>query len=370
MHKEKKKVLAVIGTRPEVIKMAPIIKLLEKEPSIDLKIVSTAQHRQMLDQMLDLFKIKPHIDLNLMSHNQTLVDLSARLPHPLDEVLKKEKPDFVLAEGDTTTVFHVSLACFYLKIPFGHVEAGLRSGNPYDPFPEEANRRMISRISTLHFAPTAHSKSNLIKEGHDRKAIHVTGNTNIDAMEYVMTLDIPLPVELDPTKKLILVTAHRRENWGDRMKSIFTAIRNIAKRFPDVEILYPVHLNPNVREHAFEILKGQPRVHLIEPMNYPQFIKALQKSYLVLSDSGGVQEEGPQLGIPVLVLRDTTERPEAIEAGATCLIGTDAKEIEEATAELLTNEEHYKMMQTSLNLYGKGNASQLIVKQVKKFLEQ
>lgn len=370
MSKEKKKVLAVIGTRPEVIKMASVINLLKKEPDIDLKVVSTAQHRQMSDQMLDIFQIKPDIDLNLMTHNQTLTDLSARLPHPLDEVLKKEKPDFVLAQGDTTTVFHVSLACFYQKIPFGHVEAGLRSGDAFDPFPEEANRRMTRCITTLHFAPTKENKRNLIKEGADPKTIIVTGNTVIDAMMHILREDISLPFNCDPSKKLILVTAHRRENWGEKMRSVFTSIRNIVRRFPDVEVLYPVHLNPNVCVHAQEILQGEERVQLVEPLSYPQFIKVMERSHLILSDSGGVQEEAPFFGIPTLVLRDTTELPEGIEAGATCLIGTNAAEIEDAVAELLTNGEHYKMMQTSLHLYGRGKAGEKIVKEVKRFLAQ
>jgi UDP-N-acetylglucosamine 2-epimerase (non-hydrolysing) len=363
-----KKILCVIGTRPEMVKMAPIISLLRKDPSITLRVLTTAQHRVMLDRMFTFFKISPDIDLNVMVKNQTLAELTANLAGPLDHTLEQEKPDIVLAQGDTTTAFMVSLACFYRKIPFAHVEAGLRTGNFYDPFPEEVNRVLISRLSTLNFAPTAQAQDNLLKEGIDKKTIFMTGNTVIDALNYTLNL----PGEIDPRihsdSRLILVTAHRRENFGEPLIHICEALKRIVTQNKDVQILYPVHPNPNVKEVIYKHLKNLPQIILSEPLLYEQFVRCMKRSYLILSDSGGVQEEAPSIGKPVLVLRDTTERPEAVTSGAAKLVGTNPDTIVKQTQILLDNPSEYLKMVVKESPFGDGKSAPRIITIIKEYL--
>lgn len=365
----KKKILCAVGTRPEVIKMAPIISLLRDDRDCELRVLSTAQHREMLDQMLDVFKIVPDIDLDLMEVNQTLPQLTSRLPLPLDETLQKEKPDFVLAQGDTTTAFLVSLACFYKKIPFGHVEAGLRTGNPYNPFPEEMNRALISRLSTLNFAPTEEAKENLLKEGYDSNKIFVTGNTVIDSLYAISERTTALDSRIKKDKKLILVTAHRRENLGVNLEDICDALIAIAEKNQDVQILYPVHPNPKVMSVVYEKLSNHPQIILTEPLPYEIFVQLMQRAFLILCDSGGVQEEAPFLGTPVLVLREDTERPEAVKMGATKLVGTDSDYIIKSTQSLLEDKNLYQKMIVTNSPYGDGKAGERIVGIVKKYLK-
>ena len=357
------KVMSIFGTRPEAIKMAPLVKELESRKEIKGIVCVTAQHREMLDQVLDTFDIKPDYDLNIMKQGQTLADITTRALVGLEEVIKKEQPNIVLVHGDTTTTFAGALAAFYNQIDIGHVEAGLRTDNKYSPYPEEMNRQMVDRVTDMYFAPTKLSKNNLLKENIPEEKIYITGNTAIDAMKTTVKEDYTHK-ELDWIKdneRLILVTAHRRENLGDPMRNIFRAIRRIVDEFPDVKVLYPIHLNPKVREVAHEVFDNCNRVKLIEPLEVFDFHNFQNKCYLIMSDSGGVQEEAPSLGKPVLVLRDTTERPEGIEAGTLKLVGTDEETIYNETKILLTDKEAYDKMSKASNPYGDGHASERIV---------
>jgi UDP-N-acetylglucosamine 2-epimerase (non-hydrolysing) len=359
------KIAVVFGTRPEAIKMAPIVKELERRNIQHVTIV-TAQHREMLDQKLEVFGIAPHYDLDIMQDNQDLFYVTMSVLEKIKPVLLKERPDVVLVQGDTTTTFATSLAAYYLSIPVGHVEAGLRTWNKFNPNPEELNRQLTSRLTDYHFAPTEWAKNNLLKEGVRDESIYVTGNTVIDALLMIVDKNYafnekPLS-EIDfVNRKVILLTSHRRENFGEPMKQIFTACRELVERNPDVELIYPVHPNPNVQKTAQEILANVARVHLIEPMEYRLFVQLMNKCYLILTDSGGIQEEAPSLGKPVLVLRTTTERPEAIEAGTAKLVGTDKKKILDEAQLLLSNHEAYRAMAAKGNPYGDGKAAQRIV---------
>ncbi len=361
-----KKILTVFGTRPEAIKMAPVVHALASDNRFNSKVCITGQHREMLDQVLQLFEINPDFDLNIMKHEQTLYDVTTSILVGLKKVLDDFKPDIVLVHGDTATTFAASLAAYYKKIKVGHIEAGLRTGNIYSPWPEEANRKLTSTISNYHFAPTNGSKKNLQEEGVNEDSIVVTGNTVIDALFWVrkkMYQDKSIIEELsskfnylDPNKKLILVTGHRRESFGDGFKRICEALRQIANIHSDVQILYPVHLNPNVQEPVNEFLNSLENVILIEPQQYLPFCYLMDRSYIILTDSGGIQEEAPSLGKPVLVMRDTTERPEAIDAGTVKLVGTDVALIVDQACSLLNNPEEYQRMSKSHNPYGDGLA--------------
>lgn len=352
------KILCAVGTRPEAIKLAPVILALKKYPDVECRVLATAQHRSLLDQVLHIFDIKPDIDLDIMRPDQALTTLTARLLLNLDEVLLAEKPDAVLAQGDTSTVMVVALACFYHKIPFGHVEAGLRTGNMANPFPEEMNRVVTGRLTKWHFAPTESARRNLLKEGIADKDIFVTGNTVIDALLSVAERgETPFPFQLDPNKRLILVTAHRRENFGEPFREICRAILALVERNEDVQVLYPVHPNPNVYNMASEVLGDHPRITLCEPLDYLSFVSAMKHAYLILSDSGGIQEEAPALGKPVLVLRRETERPEAVQEGVVRLVGPDFEEITAVTQHLLDNEMAYKKMARGVSPYGDGKAA-------------
>ena len=361
-----KKILTIFGTRPEAIKLAPVIKELERRNDVFVsKVCVTAQHREMLDPFLQLFGINPDWDLNIMQPNQSLFDVTAKALVKLKEVLEKENPDLVLVQGDTTTTFTAALAAYYLKIKVGHVEAGLRTLDKYNPFPEELNRRLVGHIADLHFAPTKRAKENLLSEGIPESSIFVTGNTVVDALFMILARtksEDYLPKALSqPDRKLILVTAHRRESFGEGIANICLALKEIVKRVPDVEIVYPVHLNPNVREPVYRMLSGMERVHLIEPLDYISFVHLMKASYLILTDSGGIQEEAPSLGKPVLVLRNTTERPEAVEAGAAKLVGTDPQRIVAETLRLLQDPSEYSKMANAPNPFGDGKASLRIV---------
>ena len=358
----KLKVMTVFGTRPEAIKMAPLIKELENRDNIDSIVCVTAQHREMLDQVLDIFNINPDYDLNLMKSNQTLTSITANVLEELNTVINEVKPDIVLVHGDTTTTLSASLAAFYNQCKVGHVEAGLRTYNKYSPYPEEINRQVTGIIADLHFAPTNKSKENLIKEGKCESDIYVTGNTAIDALKTTVKSNYTNElIDNIGNDRIILLTAHRRENLGDTMKNMFLAIKKIVEEFDDVQVVYPVHLNPKVRDVADEILGDNKKIHLIEPLNVVDFHNFMEKSYIIMTDSGGIQEEAPSLGKPVLVLRDTTERPEGVEAGTLKLVGTNKDNIYEATKELLTDKEVYKAMSTASNPYGDGFASKYIV---------
>ena len=354
------KVMSVFGTRPEAIKMAPVIKELEKRKEIESIVCVTAQHREMLDQVLDTFNIKPDYDLNIMKQGQTLGDVTTRALNGLEEVIKEVKPDIVLVHGDTTTTFAGALAAFYNQVKIGHVEAGLRTFDKYSPYPEEMNRQMVSCMSDMNFAPTELSKQNLLDE--KRKNIYVTGNTAIDAMKFTVNKEYKSDV-LDwvGSDRMILLTAHRRENLGEPMRHIFTAIKRVINEFDDVKVIYPMHLNPKVREIAKEILGDSAKVKLIEPLEVFDFHNFINKCYFIMSDSGGVQEEAPSLKKPVLVLRDTTERPEGIEAGTLKLVGTDEEVIYKTACDLLTNHDEYEKMSNAVNPYGDGKASERIV---------
>ena len=356
------KVMSIFGTRPEAIKMAPLVKELETRDEIDSIVCVTAQHREMLDQVLETFNIKPDYDLDIMKQGQTLSDITSRVLHGLEDVMKEAQPDLVLVHGDTTTTFAGALAAFYNQISIGHVEAGLRTNNKYSPYPEEMNRQMVDCMTDLYFAPTELSKQNLLDENIEKEKIFVTGNTAIDAMATTVKQDYTHP-ELDwinDGEKLILVTAHRRENLGSPMRNIFKAIRRIVDEFEDVKVLYPIHLNPRVREVAHEVFDGCNRVRLIEPLEVFDFHNFINKCYMIMSDSGGVQEEAPSLGKPVLVLRDTTERPEGIDAGTLKLVGTDEDNIYEEAKKLLTDKHEYERMSKASNPYGDGHASERI----------
>lgn len=356
------KVMTIFGTRPEAIKMAPLVKELERREEIESIVCVTAQHRQMLDQVLETFNINPDYDLNIMKQGQTLVDITTRALQALSEVICEVKPNIVLVHGDTTTTLAGSLAAFYNQTSVGHVEAGLRTYDKYSPFPEEVNRQVTGIIADMHFAPTEISKDNLIREGKKEKTIYITGNTAIDALKTTVKDKYNHPI-LDKIGKdrIILLTAHRRENLGEPMKSMFRAIKRIIEEFTDVQVIYPVHLNPLVRQAADEILGNNDRVHLIEPLEVLDFHNFLNKSYIIMTDSGGIQEEAPSLGKPVLVLRDTTERPEGVKAGTLKIAGTDEEVIYNLTKELLENEKKYNEMSKASNPYGDGKASKYIV---------
>jgi len=356
-----KKILCVVGTRPEAIKMAPVILALKNEPWANVRVLATAQHRHMLDQVLNFFSIEPDIDLNIMRPNQSLTSLTARLLLDLDVVLQTEKPDVVLVQGDTTTVMTVALACFYQRIPIGHVEAGLRTWDMQNPFPEEANRVITGRLARWHFAPTESSRQNLLREGIADKDIVVTGNTVIDALLMTAAKNLDMGIELDPNKRLVLITSHRRENFGEPFRNICRALHTLAARNPDVQFLYPVHPNPNVKDVAHEMLGGCPNIHLCAPLDYAPFVAAMKRSYLIISDSGGVQEEAPALGKPVLVLRDETERPEAVEQGVVKLVGPNYDRIVEEAQRLLDNESAYREMARGISPYGDGRGAERIV---------
>ena len=365
------KVLVVFGTRPEAIKMAPVVRALKSK--LEVKVCVTAQHREMLDQVLDLFEIIPDYDLDIMRPGQDLFDVTSNVLSGMKQVLSEEQPDVVLVHGDTTTTMATSTAAFYLNIPVGHVEAGLRTYNIHSPFPEEFNRQLTTKITQFHFAPTENARQNLLNEQVMEQQIYVTGNTVIDALfsmvEKARVVDYSddileqmqfLNREKENLPRIILVTGHRRENFGQGFEEVCRALRDIALENSDVQIIYPVHLNPNVREPVNRILSDINNIHLVEPMEYLSFIKLMDASYLILTDSGGIQEEAPSLGKPVLVMRDTTERPEAVEAGTVKLVGADEKEIVRMVNQLLTNKKIYKNMSKAHNPYGDGHASQAI----------
>lgn len=356
------KVMTIFGTRPEAIKMAPLVKELESRDEIESVVCVTAQHREMLDQVLSAFKITPDYDLNIMKKGQTLVDITTRALKNLDDVIKAVEPDIVLVHGDTTTTFSGSLAAFYNQVAVGHVEAGLRTYNKYSPFPEEINRQITGVIADMHFAPTEVSRDNLIREGKKESTIYVTGNTAIDALKTTVVKNYQHPIlQKIGNDRMILLTAHRRENLGEPMRNMFRAIKRIVDEFNDVQVIYPIHLNPMVREVADEILGENKKIHLIEPLEVLDFHNFLNKAYIIMTDSGGIQEEAPSLGKPVLVLRDTTERPEGVNAGTLKLAGTDENVIYNLTKELLVNKDEYDKMAKANNPYGDGNASKYIV---------
>ena len=358
------KVMTVFGTRPDAIKMSPVVLELQRFPEkVKVVIAVTGQHREMLHQVLDVFHIKPQYNLDIMRPKQSLAEITTRSLEGLEGIIIRERPDIVLAQGDTTTTFAASLAAFYNKVAVGHVEAGLRTDNKYDPFPEEMNRRLTTVLADLHFAPTPAAKKNLLAEGIPASRIYVTGNTVIDALLSVAETSSEIPdipglgkMNLDG-RRMILVTAHRRENWGEPMRRICIAIRSIVEAFPDTEVVFAVHKNPIVRDIVFKELGGAERVHLIEPPDYVPFVHLLKKAHLILTDSGGVQEEAPALGKPVLVMRKTTERPEGVEAGTAALTGTESDDVFQAAAKLLTDQNAYNNMARAINPYGDGSAS-------------
>ena len=362
----KLKVMTVFGTRPEAIKMAPVVLELNRHMEIEPIVTVTAQHREMLDQVLRLFKITPDYDLDIMATSQTLFDITNKALIGLEKVLKEVKPDIVLVHGDTTTTFVGALAAYYHQINVGHVEAGLRTGNKYSPFPEEMNRKLTGAIADLHFAPTQTSKANLLREGVDESKIFVTGNTVIDALHQTVRNDFAFDNHLLEgidygSKRIILVTTHRRENLGEPMRHVYKALKRLTETFADVEVVFPVHKNPKVREVVNEELGNLDKVHLTDPLDYEPFANLMSRSTIILTDSGGVQEEAPALGKPVLVLRDTTERPEAVEAGTVKLIGTDSERVFNESKLLLTDQQEYDRMAKSTNPYGDGKAASRIV---------
>jgi UDP-N-acetylglucosamine 2-epimerase (non-hydrolysing) len=368
-------VLSVFGTRPEAIKMAPLVKALAEQAGIKSKVCVTAQHRQMLDQVLELFEITPDYDLNIMKPGQTLSGITSEILTRIEPVLTEFQPDLVLVHGDTSTTFAATLAAYYQRVAVGHVEAGLRTGNIYSPWPEEANRKLTGALANLHFSPTELSRQNLLREGVNQDNIHVTGNTVIDALLLVnqkletdQTLSQSLCERfpfLRDDARLVLITGHRRENFGDGFERICAAIRTLASDFPDVDFLYPVHLNPNVREPVGRILQGVTNVHLVEPQDYLPFVYLMTRAHIILTDSGGIQEEAPSLGKPVLVMRNTTERPEAVAAGTVKLVGTDSQNIIKAVTTLLNDQIEYRRMSFSHNPYGDGKACERIVNIIK-----
>lgn len=356
-----KKIMLVFGTRPEAIKMCPLVNELKTREGIQTLVCVTGQHRQMLDQVLEAFSVTPDYDLSIMKDRQTLFDVTANILLKIREVLEAERPDVVLVHGDTSTTFVTALACFYLQIPVGHVEAGLRTHNIYSPFPEEFNRQAVGIISQYNFAPTTMARDNLLREGKPAERIYVTGNTAIDALKTTVRPNYTHPeLEWAEGSRLILITAHRRENLGEPMKHMFRAIRRVCDEHPDVKAIYPIHMNPAVREIATEILGDDERIRMIEPLDVLDFHNFLSRSYLILTDSGGIQEEAPSLGKPVLVMRDTTERPEGIAAGTLKLVGTEEETIYNSFKELLENPEVYHSMSTASNPYGDGKASRRI----------
>jgi UDP-N-acetylglucosamine 2-epimerase (non-hydrolysing) len=359
------KVITIFGTRPEAVKMAPLVKELEKREEIDSLVCVTAQHREMLDQVLELFDIKPDFDLNIMKTKQSLTGITTRVLEGLEEVFEQEKPDIILVHGDTTTTFAGALAAFYRQIKVGHVEAGLRTFDKYFPFPEEMNRKLTGAVADLHFAPTDSSKKNLLREGVQEESIFITGNTVIDAMNFTVedkyTFNNEILNDIDyKNKKVILVTAHRRENWGEGIENICKALKTIAAENEDVEIIYLVHLNPVVKDVVYGYLEGVKGVHLLPPLDTKETHNLMNKCYMVMTDSGGLQEEAPHLGKPVLVLRDVTERPEAVHSGTVKLVGTNMQDIIESANKLIRNIEHYEVMSRAVNPYGDGKASERI----------
>lgn len=367
----KKKILIVIGTRPEVIKMAPVIYELNRRPWADVKVVATEQHKDLLYQMLNIFKIKPSIKLSLMKENQDLSELTSLAIEKLNRILKQEKPDIVLAQGDTTTVMATAIVSFYNKVPFGHIEAGLRSGDLHNPFPEEFNRIVADRVATFNFAPTERAKENLIKEGVNPETIYVTGNTVIDALFYILKKN-PFDykdnlVNIVNGKKIILVTLHRRESFGKPLREICEALKNVAYTRKDITIIYPVHPNPNVRKTVFEVLSNIPNIYLVEPLDYLKFVNLLKHAYIVITDSGGIQEEAPALGKPVLVVRDRTERIEAVEHGVVKVIGRKKEKIVKEIIDLLDDLKKYKKIAKGYSPYGDGKAAQRIVNIIEKY---
>lgn len=359
----KVKVITVFGTRPEAIKMAPVVLKLKKDDRFEEITVVSAQHREMLDQVLDIFKIKPDYDFNIMHKNQTLEDITSKVILDMAKVIKKEQPDIVLVHGDTTTSFAAGLATFYEQTKLGHVEAGLRTWNKYSPFPEEMNRQMTDDLTDLYFAPTKLSKQNLIKENHPADNIYVTGNTAIDALEQTVKEEYHHDVldEINPDSKIVLVTMHRRENQGEPMRRVFKVMKQVVDSHKDVEIIYPVHLSPRVQKVAKEVLSDDPRIHLIKPLDVVDFHNLAKKSYFIMTDSGGVQEEAPSLGKPVLVLRDTTERPEGVAAGTLKLVGTEVDKVRAEMIRLLEDEKAYTEMANAKNPYGDGKAADRIM---------
>ena len=356
-----KKVMLVFGTRPEAIKMCPLVNELKTRENVETIVCVTGQHRQMLDQVLEVFDVVPDYDLSIMKEKQTLFDITTNILNDIKKVLEGVRPDVVLVHGDTSTTFVTALACFYLQIPVGHVEAGLRTYNIYSPYPEEFNRQVVGIISNYNFAPTEKAKENLIKEGKKRESIYVTGNTAIDALKTTVKKEYyHSELEWARGSRLILITAHRRENLGEPMKAMFRAILRVLKEHPDVKAIYPIHMNPVVREIADSILGKEERIHIIEPLEVIDFHNFLNQSYMILTDSGGIQEEAPSLGKPVLVMRDTTERPEGIEAGTLKLVGTEEENIYRNFKKLLEDEEEYKMMSNASNPYGDGFACKRI----------
>ncbi|MGL5885170.1 UDP-N-acetylglucosamine 2-epimerase (non-hydrolyzing) [Lactobacillus mellis] len=370
---QKIKVMAIFGTRPEAIKMAPLVLELKKQNAyFETVIVVTAQHREMLDSVLDIFQITPDYDLNIMKRKQTLSGITSSVILDLDAVLEKEQPQIVLVHGDTTTTFAAALSAFYHQIAVGHVEAGLRTWKKYSPWPEEMNRQMTDNLADLYFAPTAQSQGNLLKENHPQQNIFVTGNTAIDALAQTVQADYHHQVLdlIDPQKRMILVTMHRRENQGEPMRQVFRAIRDVVQAYFDVEVIYPVHLNPVVQKTAQEILGKQKRIHLIEPLDVLDFHNLIDRSYFIMSDSGGVQEEAPALKKPVLVLRDTTERPEGVQAGTLKLVGTHYDRVKKEMEQLLNDPKEYQSMAQAKNPYGDGQASQRICAALRYYFQQ
>ncbi|MDF3000815.1 MAG: hypothetical protein K0Q48_934 [Bacillota bacterium] len=369
------KVLTVFGTRPEAIKMAPLVKKMKEEPGIEAVLCVTAQHRQMLDQVLELFDLVPDYDLNIMKQNQTISQITSNVVMGLEEVFQKEKPDIVLVHGDTTTTFATALAAFYQQVKVGHVEAGLRTYDKYSPYPEEMNRVLTGHIADLHFAPTERNRQNLLREAISDADIFITGNTVIDALLEVAGKPYEFEDEtlrnIDfENRRVITVTCHRRENLGENMEQIFGAIRDLANEFEDTEIIYPMHMNPKVRDTANKILGNTGRIHLIEPLQYQPFVNLMAKSYLIITDSGGMQEEAPSLGKPVLVVRKETERPEAVEAGTVKLAGVSKDTIYEMAKELLADQNAYEKMAHAVNPYGDGHACERIIKILVAYGEQ
>jgi len=361
----KKNILCIVGTRPEAIKMAPVILALKNEPWANIRVLATAQHRHMLDQVLKFFNIEADIDLDIMRPNQALTKLTARLLLGIEDVLLAEKPDAVLIQGDTTSVMSVGLACFYHHIPFGHVEAGLRTWDIKNPFPEEANRMIVGKLTSWHFAPTESSRQNLLREGVLDTNIIVTGNTVIDALLMTAEKDFDIGIDLDKDKRLVLVTSHRRENFGEPFHNICRALHTLAEQNPDVQFLYPVHPNPNVKDVAHEFFDTCANVYLCEPLDYASFVAAMKLAYFIISDSGGIQEEAPALGKPVLVLRDETERPEAVEHGVVKLVGSNYELIVNEAQQLLDNKDVYHNMARGISPYGDGHAAERILNVLK-----
>ncbi|MGW9856144.1 UDP-N-acetylglucosamine 2-epimerase (non-hydrolyzing) [Staphylococcus hominis] len=364
-----RKIMTVFGTRPEAIKMAPLVKALEKDSVLEPIIVVTAQHREMLDSVLKTFNIKPHHDLNIMKKGQSLSEITARSIIQLEQIMKKECPDMVLVHGDTTTTFSGALAAFYNHTSVGHVEAGLRSGNKYAPFPEEVNRQMVSNIADLHFAPTIGARHNLIQENKDRRSIVITGNTAIDTLNFTINKNYTSElIEKHKNKRIVLLTVHRRENIGKPMEHIFKAVRDIVDTIEDVVVVFPLHMNPEVRKLSYTYLENHPSIELIEPLDVVDFHNFANQAYLILTDSGGIQEEAPSLNKPVLVLRDVTERIEGVEAGTLKVIGTEYNNVYQEIRKLLTNKKVYNNMAHAQNPYGDGKASERICESIKYYL--